>query len=39
MATLAPSFFIGSGKEGMHKSLDEFEFQPDPIIDYGILSL
>ena len=28
--------FILAGKEDMHKSLDEFEFKPDPTTDYGV---
>ena len=39
MTTLAPSFFIVAGNKDNHKSLDEFEFQPDPIIDCGYLCL
>ena len=42
MATLASSFLIESasflhfaGNEDMHKFLNEFEFLPDPINDYG----
>ena len=27
------NFFILAGNNDMHKSLDEFEFQPDPTID------
>ena len=29
-------FFILAGNKDMHKRLDEFEFQPDPTIDYGV---
>ena len=42
MTTLAPSFSIGTfsflqeKNKGIHKSLDEFEFQPDPATDYGV---
>ena len=36
MATLAPSFLIRAGNEEMQKSLDEFEFRPDPTTDSGI---
>ena len=42
MNTLAPSFFfvliffILAGNKGIRKSLDEFEFQPDPTTDYGV---
>ena len=40
MTTLAPSlvlnFFNLAGNKDMHKSLDEFEFQPDPTTDYGV---
>ena len=25
-----------AGNEDIHKSLDEFEFRPDPTIDYGV---
>ena len=25
-----------AGNEDMHKSLDDFEFQPDPTTDYGV---
>ena len=28
--------FIVAGNEDMHKSLDEFEFRPDPTTDYGV---
>ena len=28
--------FILAGNEDMHKSLDEFEFRPDPTTDYGV---
>ena len=28
--------FILAGNEDMHKSLDEFEFRPDPTIDLGV---
>ena len=39
MTTLAPSFLYEStsffvGKEDMHESLDEFEFQPDTTADF-----
>ena len=30
-------FFILAGYKDMHKSLDEFEFRPDPAIDYGVV--
>ena len=38
MNTLVPSFFyliffVSAGNKDMHKSLDEFEFQPDPTTD------
>ena len=29
-------FFFLAGNKDNHKSLDEFEFQPDPITDYGV---
>ena len=29
-------FFVPAGKKDMHKSLDEFEFQPDPTTDYSV---
>ena len=32
-------FFIFEDKKDMHKSLDEFEFRPDPAIDYGVSCL
>ena len=28
--------FILAGNEDIHKSLDEFEFRPDPTTDYGV---
>ena len=31
--------FILAGNEDMHKSLNEFEFQPDPTSDYGEICL
>ena len=37
---LAHSLLIGSsfsGNESMHKSLDEFEFRPDPTTEYGLI--
>ena len=40
MTTLVPlflngsSFILASNKDN-HKSLDEFQFRPDPITDYG----
>ena len=41
VTTLAPSFLIRSsilaGKEDMHKCLNECEFLPDPITDYGFI--
>ena len=32
------SFFIlaGTSSQDIHTSLDEFEFRPDPITDYGV---
>ena len=29
-------FFVPAGNKDMHKSLDEFEFQPDPTTDYRV---
>ena len=29
-------FYIPAGKENDHKSLDEFEFRPDPTSDCGV---
>ena len=29
-------FFILAGNKNMHKSLEEFEFQPDSANDYGV---
>ena len=29
-------FFIPVGYQDIHKSMDEFEFQSDPIADYGV---
>ena len=29
-------FFVPAGNKDMHKSLDEFEFQPDPTTDYSV---
>ena len=29
-------FFVLAGNKNMHKSLDEFEFQPDPTTDYRV---
>ena len=31
-----PMFFKLTGNEDMHNILDEFEFRPDPTIDYGV---
>ena len=31
------NFFVLAGNEDMHKSLDEFEFQPDPTTYYGVM--
>ena len=28
--------FMLAGNKDMHKSLDEFEFRPDPTTDYGV---
>ena len=41
MNTIAPSFFyliffVPAGIKDMHKSLDEFEFQPDPTTYYRV---
>ena len=33
MATLAPLIFVIAGNEDMHKSLNAFEFTPDPKTD------
>ena len=34
--TFSPLLFILAGNEDMHKSLNQFEFRPDPTSDYGV---
>ena len=38
MNTLDLIFFVPAENKDMHKSLDEFEFQPDPTTDYRVAS-